>query len=599
MPYSSTRWRIAVPYVLLILAAMTGLAFYLSNLTRDTYLENLETQLTGDVRLIGDVVASRLADYDARDELDILTRRYAELLNVRVTFIAPNGVVVGESDYERQEMDNHLYRPEIQEALRQGTGYSTRFSKTAQQEMMYAALRTGTETEVTGIVRVALPLSEIEANLSRLNGAIVTATFITSILAVGLALLIADRTTKPVRQLTQVVRQMASGDLGARLLPSTQDEIGQLTQAFNYMAEQLHEQITALQTERGRLAAILEHMADGVVIVDENGLVQMMNLAATRILKNKMDDHSQHSFAEIARHHRLIALWRRCQRSGGEQIELIETQREEAQFLQVIVTPLRETRSPGYLVILQDLTRIRRLETVRRDFISNISHELRTPLASLNALVETLQDGALLDPPAAQRFLNHIAREVSAMTQIVEELLELSRIESGKVPLHVQPTSIGDLVMTPVERLLPQAERAGLDLTIDLPEHLPQVLADAERVHQVLTNLVHNAIKFTDAGGSINISAKNARNKVIIAVRDTGVGIPQEALPRIFERFYKADRARSGGGTGLGLAIAKHIIQAHGGQVWVESRENEGSTFYFSLPVIEDSNLWAKQSETR
>jgi two-component system phosphate regulon sensor histidine kinase PhoR len=235
---------------------------------------------------------------------------------------------------------------------------------------------------------------------------------------------------------------------------------------------------------------------------------------------------------------------------------------------------------------------------VRRDFISNISHELRTPLASLKALVDTLRDGALDDPPAAQRFLDRIETEVDAMTQMVQELLELSRIESGRVPLRLVPTPVADVVTPPLERLHPQAERAGLSLTVDLPSDLPPVLADAERVRQVVTNLLHNAIKFTRPGGSVTLRAYTLedegllpkvdrhRSAVIIEVADTGVGIPADDLPRIFERFYKADRARSGGGTGLGLAIAKHIVQGHGGRIWAESIEGQGSTFYFSLLAV-------------
>ena len=297
--------------------------------------------------------------------------------------------------------------------------------------------------------------------------------------------------------------------------------------------------------------------------------------------------------------------------------------------MQAIVKPFLEGDTAGYLVILQDLTRVRRLETVRRDFISNISHELRTPLAGLKALVDTLRDGALEDPPAARRFLDRMETEVDALTQMVEELLELSRIESGRVPLRLSPTSVADVVLPPVERLQPQAERAGLAVRVELPADLPRVLAEKERMQQVVTNLVHNAIKFTPAGGRIEVTGHRLQvtgsgvrvsvkgdvqrtgsvrpgtwalepfglslrakpgtvpegNWVLIAVRDTGIGIPPDDLDRIFERFYKADRARSGGGTGLGLAIAKHIVQGHGGQIWAESVEGKGSTFVFCLPA--------------
>jgi two-component system phosphate regulon sensor histidine kinase PhoR len=239
------------------------------------------------------------------------------------------------------------------------------------------------------------------------------------------------------------------------------------------------------------------------------------------------------------------------------------------------------------MVILQDLTRIHRLETVRRDFVSNISHELRTPIASLKALVETLRVAALDDPPAAQRFLDRAEEEVDALTQLVQELLELSRIESGKVPLRLTATAVEEVVLLPVERLRAQAERNNLTLNMDIPLDLPLVLADASRIQQVIGNLVHNAVKFTPEGGTVEVRARldEEGTAVELSVIDTGVGIPTADLSRIFERFYKADRARSGGGTGLGLAISRHLVKAHGGQLEVKSKEGKGSTFYFSLPT--------------
>lgn len=235
--------------------------------------------------------------------------------------------------------------------------------------------------------------------------------------------------------------------------------------------------------------------------------------------------------------------------------------------------------------MVQDLTRIRRLETVRRDFISNVSHELRTPLASLKALTETLQEGALEDPPAAHRFLGRIQTEVDALTQMATELLELSRIESGQVPLELKPISPFKLIMTTAERMKMQAERAGLMILVDCAPDLPNIRADMPRLEQVLVNLIHNALKFTRPGGEITLTASPQPGGFIcFLVHDTGVGIPTDDLPRIFERFYKIDRARSGGGTGLGLSISRHLVEAHGGKIWAESIEGRGSTFLFTIP---------------
>jgi len=250
-----------------------------------------------------------------------------------------------------------------------------------------------------------------------------------------------------------------------------------------------------------------------------------------------------------------------------------------------------EDGTRGYLVIIQDLTQVRFLQTVRRDFISNISHELRTPLASLRAIVETLQDGALDERAIAIRFLDRADGELDTLTQMVEELLELARIESGEVPLRLAETDVSGLVEVPLQRVAAQAEREDIRVIVDIPEDLPHVLADAERMHRVLSNLLHNALKFTDAGGTIRVAAyaeEGPVNEVVIIVNDTGVGIADADLERIFERFYKSDRARTRGhgGTGLGLAITKHLVEAHGGRIWVTSKEGKGSTFLFTIPTV-------------
>jgi two-component system phosphate regulon sensor histidine kinase PhoR len=375
------------------------------------------------------------------------------------------------------------------------------------------------------------------------------------------------------------------------------------------MAEELDDKVTRLTRERSRIEAILENMADGVIIADLRGEVRLINSAATRLLKTTPLAARGAGFAQVVRHHQIIDLWQACRATGHVQAGAVEIDRQGI-FWQVIITSFQEAGNLGYLIIIQDLSRIRRLETVRRDFISNVSHELRTPLASLKALTETLRDGALDDPPAAQRFLDRMETEIDALTQMVQELLELSRIESGQVALRLAPAAAAQIITPPVDRLRAQAERGELDLQIEIAEDAPLVLADVERMQQVVTNLVHNAIKFTPPGGSITVRAQAGRDGqipasarqtrpmvsggwpvVIVEVIDTGVGIPARDLPRVFERFYKADRARGSGGTGLGLSIARHLVESHGGHIWVESQDGAGSTFAFSLPVAETASL--------
>ena len=411
-----------------------------------------------------------------------------------------------------------------------------------------------------------------------------------------LGLIISIRLEKQINQLTSLTHRLLDGDRHAPLPRQGQGEIEEFSRTYSQLIDQDNELITQLQEERDQLTEVLVYMADGVIIADHLSHVRQINPAGCRLLGITAEKAIDHPLAEVLRHHELIDLWQRCQQEKSEQFAAVEV--GQNLFLQAVITPFQQKDSQAYLVILQDLTTIRRLETVRRDFISNISHELRTPLASLRAVVETLQVGALEDPPAARRFLSRADHEVDTLTQMVEELLELSRIESGRVPIRLSQTAVIDLVKIPVERFKAQAKRDHIKLNLALPADLPTVFADADRMQQVVNNLVHNALKFTDKG-AVTITAftqetvpKSVRRKieglppsVVICVKDSGVGIPAEDLSRIFERFYKSDRARTRGegGTGLGLAIARHIVQAHNGIIWAESKEGKGSAFYFTL----------------
>jgi len=357
-------------------------------------------------------------------------------------------------------------------------------------------------------------------------------------------------------------------------------ELENLSSAIASVISTFNAQRSTLESERARLATVLEQITDGVLIADDHGLIKFANPAAGRLFQTSKPINR--SITEVIRNHQLVEAWRRCQQTRQLQSETVEVPTRH-QYLQLVVIP--DQHSSGSLLLVQDLTRIRRLETVRRDFISNLSHELRTPLASLKALTETLQDGALDDPPAAHRFINQIQTETDALTQMVMELLELSRIESGRLSLDPQPVAAYDLLNSASQRMQLQAERAGLSLKVECADYLPNVNIDSSRLEQVLVNLIHNAVKFTKPGGEVVLEAVAANGEVRFAVRDTGIGIPAEDVSRIFERFYRVDKSRTGSGTGLGLSIAKHIVEAHKGRIWAESTEGQGSTFYFAIPI--------------
>jgi two-component system phosphate regulon sensor histidine kinase PhoR len=358
-------------------------------------------------------------------------------------------------------------------------------------------------------------------------------------------------------------------------------ELDNLSGAISSLISTFNLQQLTLESERSRLATVLDQITDGVLIADAQGLIQFANPAAGRLFQfaNPMN----HSIAEVVRNHQLVEAWRRCQQTRQMQTESVELPTRH-QYLQLVVIPDKHTS--GSLLLAQDLTRLRRLETVRRDFVSNLSHELRTPLASLRALAETLQDGALEDLPAARRFVDQIQIEVDALTQMANELLELSKIESGRFSLSLTPVAAYDLLHSASQRMQVQAERADITLRVECADGLPEVQVDSQRLEQVLVNLIHNAVKFTRPGGEVVLFAEAVDGGVRFGVQDTGVGIPMDEVSRIFERFYRVDKSRTGSGTGLGLSIAKHIVEAHGGKIWAESIEGRGSTFFFSIPTV-------------
>jgi len=346
----------------------------------------------------------------------------------------------------------------------------------------------------------------------------------------------------------------------------------------------LREAVARAERERDEMVAVLSRMADGVVVTDARGTVVFINrtqLARLRVPESRVLGRS---FIEAVKDHEMHSMVRDCLSRRCEVKGIVEVT-PGRRFFGVTATPLPD--GGGCIVVLQDLTELRRLEKVRRDFVANISHELRTPLASLKLLSETLESGGAEDPALVRDFVGRIGIEVDRLAQMVDELGELSLIETGQVALESEPVNVRTLVERAAGRLEAQAVRAGLGLLLEVPDELPQPSGDARRLEQVLVNLMHNAIKFTPSGGSITLSAKVEDDGVIVSVTDTGAGIAEEELERIFERFYKVDKSRSSRGTGLGLAIARHIVEAHGGSLWAESIEGRGSTFFFSLPLDE------------
>ena len=573
------RWRIVIPYIILLtimVAVFSALA--VRQLREDEKIRQGERLLTT-AQLIASDLNTVFENEGERERFNRIAQNKSEISGLQVTILDPFGNVLGASSpIDSQDEANYIL-PVLADV--QSTGSSVIIDD---RWIAAGSAVRGTGGELLGYVHLK---DLVSSGNNVFSGTIfwhslgmVAASVVGMIL---LAWIIQDLSIKPIEKLTIAAQQMALGDFYNLDFPKAPEELTDLNLALQKMAQQLGSQIDALTSERAKLSAVLDQMADGVLIVDPNGRVQLLNPAAERIFQITESKALDRSVVEVLRYHQLVDLWRKT-KVGKRQTTMLEIGPQHI-FLQVVGIPLKSTLPGSTLLIFQDLTQLRRLETVRRDFISNVSHELRTPLASLNALAETLQEGALDDPPAARRFLLRMETEIDNMTQLVNELLELSRIESGKVPISFHRVLPYDLLKTAHIRMSLQSERAGLELTLDCDPNLPAVFADPDRIVQVLINLIHNATKFTAPGGQITLSAYQDNHRIVFFVRDTGVGIARKDLGRIFERFYKADQARTGGGTGLGLSIARHMVEVHDGYIWAESEPDMGSTFYFTLPT--------------
>jgi two-component system phosphate regulon sensor histidine kinase PhoR len=580
-------WKISLPYLVLFLVTLVSISLYLSGYFQNFIENSWKQNLTGQARLYAELTVSTIkkgAPYTAVS--DLVFAAAGDSTN-RVTIILPDGQVITDNQADPDTMENHSTRPEVVAALEGKTGSDIRTSSTLGSRFLYVAVPVYDSGKIIAVSRVAVSLSTLDNSIKKVQIFLVIFSSSAIILVVLFSLFFAIRKNNPLTLLTDTVEGIRRGEPKNIRLSQRRDEIGLLASSFFDLTDQLNQQILDLKNERMKLAAILTNMTDGAILVNSEGVVTLINPAARHLFKFYEDLVAQpRTLIEVVRTHEIVNIWNQCQQNNDQQTVAFETP-VDREYLQVIGTRLKPSLPEFTLLLFQNMTTQRKLETVRRDFVSNVSHELRTPLASLKALTETLQEGALNDPPAAQRFLSQMDDEIDNLTQMVQELLELSRIESGKVPLQKKLVDPLEVIEPAVQRMALQAQRSNLSLKIDCPEKLPQIDADSSRLQQVVVNLIHNAIKFTLPGGSIFVSALKGDKKIIFSIKDTGIGILPDDLNRIFERFYKADRARSGGGTGLGLSICRHLVEAHGGKIWAESRPGEGSTFSFSIPLAD------------
>jgi two-component system, OmpR family, phosphate regulon sensor histidine kinase PhoR len=576
------RGRLAGTLALVSVLVALGTGLILTVAVRGIYVDRLEDELRTEATMLARAIGPDAIEAADPRDLDARVDAIADGLDVRLTVIGGDGAVLGDSAAAPADLENHNDRAEVVDARQNGSGSAIRRSESTGISYLYVA--TLVDAVDGPVVRASLPEAEIDSAVGRLRRLIALGTLVGGLVAAGAGYVVSRRITGPLERMRQQVVAVATGDPGGNIEPDETRELGDLARSFNAMTDRLEGSMIESERARLRWATAFASLEDGLLLVDDEERVTAINPAAARLLGIEIDRAVRQSFVVVARDHELTGVLRDAQRRrDGARAEVVLARTQRA--IETTARPVAGYRERFTIVSLRDVTDLRRLESVRKEFVANVSHELRTPLASIRALVETLEAGAIDDPEVSGEFLGRIIGETDRLTALVDDLLDLARLESARGQIYPEPVDPRDLLTRAAERLRPQIERARLDLRVDVPPGLPAAFADRARVEQVILNLVHNAIKFTPPGGTIAVAGREAGGMLEVTVTDTGAGIPEAELARVFERFYKTDRARRSEGTGLGLAIAKRIVQAHGGTIGVESAVGAGSRFTFTLPL--------------
>jgi two-component system phosphate regulon sensor histidine kinase PhoR len=581
-------WQIYPSYLIVTLLSLAAV-FFLSSVSISRFYyrqtaENLEVQAL--------FIEEQTRELFAPEHISDLNR-ITEILGgkspARITIILSDGTVAGDSDKAHEEMGNHRDRPEMQEALAGHIGQSVRYSNTLRKKMMYVAVPVLRDGRVAGVIRTSVPLTEMEQIIKEVQRRIMIGGLLILLLAALFSLLVSRRISRPLERIKLGAERFAQGDFSHRLHFAGSAEIGSLAETMNQMAAQLEERLRSVINERNQREAVLSSMVEGVLAVDTSGHIISMNKAAAQFFNVfQPETAAGRSIEEVFRNVRLQKFVSAVL-EGQETRECeLTVQNNETYYLQARGTNLLgvQGRRIGAVVVFNDVSRLRRLENLRRDFVANVSHELKTPITSIKGFVETLLDGAVKDPAEANRFLKIVSKHADRLNAIIEDLLVLSRLEQGgKEEMEMQKVGLQGLMNSAVEVCAQRAAEKNITIRVECPEGLEAVV-NPPLIEQALINLIGNAVKYSIDGKTVTVSACAEPAGITLSVTDQGYGIEEQHLERLFERFYRVDKGRSRqeGGTGLGLAIVKHIAQAHSGNVSVKSRYGNGSVFSIFLP---------------
>ncbi len=594
--------RILLSYLIIATLLFLSLELYLSRVIKDDYISKLEDSLIIQARLIADQIPSSYAD-----NLDSFCKTFREKTGARVTIMDDAGKVLGDSDEPSEKMENHANRPEIKDAEISDVGSSIRRSKTVQKELLYLAVAIN-KGSGKKFLRLSVPLHDVETAINRIRVRIIIASLSALFIAVLIGLIQTRRITKSIEEIADFSKEVAAGNFKSRLFLKEKGELGELGKNISNMAQELNRRLKQSEDEKRKIEAILRNMSDGLILTDTRGSIILSNSAALNLFGIASNVEGK-TVMETLRNAELMEIIDNVVQSGDGASREITISRPRELYLMAAATPFYSSHPVGELsgVVLtfHDITRLKKLEEVRKDFVANVSHEIKTPITAIKGFAETLLEGAIDDKENALKFLEIIKNHSERLNSLVSDLLTLSGIELGDIKIEKKSINLDEVVDTVFETLEEKAHKKNLYLKKQISSELGELKADRNRLIQILLNLVDNGIKFTEKGG-ITIQVKSEKLKVKseekdselltlnsqlkdfveISVEDTGIGIPKKHLQRLGERFYRVDRARSRelGGTGLGLAIVKHLVKAHGWDMEIESIEGKGTTVSIVCP---------------
>ncbi len=562
--------KLTASYLFVVAVTLLFTGVFLSDRLKHTFLTHLEQSLLAQAKLVAENIPRE------RSAWQPWVHEEGQKIGGRVTLVARDGVVLADSDRTAQEvgqMDNHAGRPEIRAALQMGRGESMRHSATLNEDMLYLALPLASRE---GVIRLALPITDVRQRIASFQKDLLKAGVAAFIVAIGVAWLTMRKISQPLR------------DLLASMGVETQDELGDLARTYSEMAARIEEKVRDLTRERAQLGAILSTLIESIVAIDFQGKLLFLNPAAKKLFGIESQELRGRPYLEVLRHSPLNEVLTHALTRHEKVHKEITLHSPSEHIVSVQALPVDYGQGQtGVLASLYDITELRKLENVRREFVANVSHELKTPLTSIKGYAETLLDGAIDDPKHNRVFLETIQEHTNNLSRLIDDVLDLSTIEAERVNYRMEPVAIGDVTNRIIKALEPTAKAKKVSVMSDLAPSLPKVRADREKLAQIIMNLMENAIKFNKPGGEVRVSAEPNGIVLKIKIEDTGRGIAPEDLPRVFERFYRGNKDRSHEipGTGLGLAIVKHLVEAHQGTVIVQSIPTQGSTFHVSLPL--------------